>query len=94
VIQPLKIGCELVVRKADPAPVDQLKLVQMRQIPARKGRVDRLRKLLEGMRRAHDHDPPRRRIEIPFPATDQIHPNPQPRPRHRPRRLPKPQTGL
>ena len=36
VIQPLKFGSELIVREADPTTVTELKLMQMRQIPARK----------------------------------------------------------
>lgn len=41
-VLPLEVGRVLVARKADPAPVRKLELVQVREIPASEGGVDRV----------------------------------------------------
>jgi hypothetical protein len=75
------------VNEADPPAVGKLELVQMRQIPAREGRVDRVGQPQERVRRPDDEDPPRRRRELAAETAHQVNPNLKPRARHRLRTL-------
>lgn len=49
VVEPDEVGGVGVVGVADQAPVGELELVYVREIPARERRVDRVRELLEGV---------------------------------------------
>jgi hypothetical protein len=86
-VLPHQFWLELLARKADPPAIGQLKLMQVREIPARKRLVDRLRQLLEGVTRPHDQDPTRCRVQIRPRRPQQINPDLKPRPRHARRRL-------
>ena len=86
-VQPDQFGRERVVRVANQPAITQLEVVQMREIPARERRIDRLRELLKRMRRTDQKDPPRRRVAHGPTTTKQVHPDPKPRPRHRPNSL-------
>ena len=75
------------IDETDPSPITELELVQVRQIPPRERRVDRIREPRDGMRRAHDEDPARGRPQ-PRPKTaEEINPHLKPRPRHAARTL-------
>jgi hypothetical protein len=86
VIDPAVLA-EVLVGKADPSTIGQLKGVQMREVPAPERPVDRLSEALERHRRRDREHAPRRRLEIPAQPTDQLDLDLQPRPRHRPRTL-------
>ena len=58
---------------ADHAPVGQLEVMQVRQIPTREGSIDRLRQLLKRVRRPNDEDPPRRRLTLDPAAAKQVY---------------------
>lgn len=55
-VQPHQFGRERVIRVADQPAIAQLEVVQVREIPPRERRIDRLRELLKRMRRAHQKD--------------------------------------
>jgi hypothetical protein len=57
VIQPHQLRAERVVRIADLPAITQLEGMQVRQVPARERRIDRLGELLKEMRRADQENP-------------------------------------
>jgi Transposase DDE domain len=71
------------VEDADPAPIGELEAVQVGEVPAGEGQVDRLRQVTEGVRRADDDDAARRRLEVDAVTTQEVDLDPQPRPRRR-----------
>jgi len=60
----------------------KLELVQVREIPAGKGCVDRLGELGKGVARADDEDPARWRAALSSSPAEQFNLDLEPRPRH------------
>lgn len=70
------------VNEPDPPAPGELELMKMRQIPPRESLVNRVRKPQERVRRTHDENPPRTRLQPRAMPTNEIHPNLKPCPRH------------
>jgi len=52
------------IEDADPAAVGELEAVQVGEVRAPEGQIDRLCQLTDGVRRADDEDAARRRLEV------------------------------
>src|SRR5215210_1782886 len=87
-ILPHDLGRELIVRKADQPSVAKTKLVQMREVPARKPGIDRVGQRAERVPRPHQEHATRM-VALIAADPHQHDLNLKPRPRHRRRRLPR-----
>ncbi len=92
-VEPDEVGGVGVVGVADQAPVGELELVYVREIPARERRVDRVRELLEGVGWPDDEHAAWCGVAVDPTPAEEIDLDPQPRPGHRAGSLAAFETG-